>query len=216
MNPGVQANIITLVLIILVLSGWGERVLRDANISPRTAAVGLLLYVLADGFSITLPQDVHLDAAGLLLPLCLTALAMRAGPNAGARVSWWIGCLTISSVTVVLMTLVPLDPAFFPLEGPALYPVAAALVSVVSVRRPFFAVSMAVMGLALGTVIDPWLHARVDVHTYLFGGREMQDWMAFAAMGVLLTHYPYNAAVRLLTRFIRLIFKRREEGPESV
>ncbi|MBL0387808.1 hypothetical protein JJB07_14295 [Tumebacillus sp. ITR2] len=216
MNPGVQANIIALVLFILVLSGWGGRTLRDANLTPRVTAIGLLLYVLADGFTLTLRHDLHFDVAGLLLPIALTAVAMRAGPHAGARASWWIGCLTVASVTVVLMTLVPLDPAFFPLEGPALYPVCAALVSVVSVRRPFFAVSMAVMGLALGTQIDPWLHARVEVDSYLFGSREMQDWMAFAALGVLLTHGPYNTTVRIVYTWIKQRFRRREEGPERV
>lgn len=216
MNPGVQANIIALVLFILVLSGWGGRTLRDAKLTPRLTAAGLLLFVLFDGYTATLPNLAQVDITGVLLPLVLIALAMKAGPHAGARMQWWLGCLTVASVTVVLMTLVPLDPAFFPLEGPALYPVAAALVTVLSVRRPFAAVSIAVSGLALGALIDPWLHSRVDLHSYVFGAREMQDWMAFTAVGVLLTHGVYHAATRLAFSWLKQRFRRSEEGPEHV
>lgn len=216
MNPGVQANIIALVLCILVLTGWGSKTVQDAKLTPRLIAIGLFLFVLTDGYTVSFPYDLHVDLAGVILPLLVMMKAMILGPHAGARAQWWIGCLTVASVTIVLMTLVPLDPAFFPLEGPMLFPVAAALVSVVSVRRPFAAVSIAITGLALGALVDPWLHTRADLHTYVFGGREVQDWMALAALCVLMTHGIYQAMARLVYTRIKQRLQRREEGPEHV
>jgi hypothetical protein len=215
MNPGVQTTIITVVLWILVVFGWGARTLADGRVRVRTAALLLLGYLLLAGRVWQGPWGVKMDLGGVLLPLVLAVWALVTRPSWNARGQWVLGLMTIASVNVVLMTLVPLDPAFFPLSGGYLYPVVSALLTVMSVRKPLAAVAMAVSGIALGAWVDPLIHERVELRTYLFGGPETRDLMTFAALAVLVTHGMYQAAARYVQRVLKNR-GRREGGPEHV
>lgn len=217
MNPGVQATILTIVLLILTATGWGERTLRDAGWSKKRGVMLLVLYLFLIGWTIPLPGELHLDLGGILMPLFLAGWTLGRIDNWPTRLQWLMATLTVSSSMVVLMTLVPLDPAFFPLEGRYLYPAVAALVAVASVRRPFIALTIGAVGVSLGSWIDPFIHDRMDLNNVVLGGNEMRDMFACAAVGVLFGHGPYHAASRRVTGLFRNWFVRRQEGgPEHV
>jgi hypothetical protein len=216
MNPGVQATIITIVCLILVMFGWGSKTLEDGKLRIRAAACFLIVYLLADGWNLALPSGLHGDIGGLVMPLVFTGWAMAQTDSWSYRLQWMMGMLTVACVLVVLMTLVPLDPAFFPFDAVYLYPTSAALVSVLSVRRPFAAVSIAVVGMALATFVDPFIHDRNDVHSVVFGGAEMRDFVAYTAAGVLVTHGLYHACARYVLGLLKNLFGKQEGGPEHV
>ncbi|MGZ4121798.1 MAG: hypothetical protein ACXVOI_01125 [Tumebacillaceae bacterium] len=216
MNPGVQANIIAIVLLILVMFSWGARTLEDGHLSPRSASGLLIAYVLTAGWTLSAPYDMRLDLGGVLLPLLLTVWVLVKMDSWSMRLQWVMGILTVTSVLIVLMTLVPLDPAFFPLDSVYLYPLAVVLVAVLSVRRPFFAVSISVVGMALAMLLEPLIHGREELRNVVIEGGDARDMIAYATVGVLLLHRPYQMSVRFLLGMVRHWFGRQEGGPEHV
>jgi hypothetical protein len=218
MNPGVQATMLAIVLLILVLFSWGSKTLEDAKMTPRMAGLLLALFVLFSGVVVAFPFGIRWDVAGVLIPILLTVWELVQNPSWTSRFHWLIGMLTVASSLVILMTLVPLDPAFFLLKAETLYPVVAVIFAIVTVRRPFAAVTIAVVGMWLATIIDPLLHQRTEVSHVVFGGGEVRDLLMFTACGVLLFHGLYHHLVRLLSKAVRLILRqpKPEGGPEHV
>jgi len=218
MNPGVQGTMLAIVLLILVLFGWGSKTLEDAKMTPRMAGLWLALYVLFSGVTVVWPYQIQWDVAGVVLPIALTVWEMSNSPNLTQRFHWWIGMMTVAASLVILMTLVPLDPAFFLLEAESLYVIVAVLFAVITVRRPFAALSMAVVGMALATMVDPLLHQRTEVTRMVFGGGEVRDLLLYSAVGVLLFHGLYHSVVRLISRALKHMLKQQqpEGGPEHV
>lgn len=218
MNPGVQATMLAIVLLILVLFGWGSKTLEDAKMTPRMAGLWLALYVLFSGVTVVWPYRIQWDVAGVVLPITLIMWEMSSSPNWTQRFHWWIGVMTVTASLVIMMTLVPLDPAFFLLEAETLYVTVAVLFAVITVRRPFAALSMALVGMAFATLVDPLLHQRTEVTRLVFGGGEVRDLLLFSALGVLLFHGSYHNVVRFVSRTFRHMLKQQqpEGGPEHV
>ena len=163
MNPGVQTTIIIIVLLILALFGWGTKTIEDANGRLRTVVLFLFGYALATAWDVSITGGWQANLGGLLMPVALAAWSMFHTNSWSYRLQWLMGVLTVASVLVVLMSLVPLDPAFFPLDGVYLYPLAAAFVAVISVKRPFAALTIAVVGISLAAFVDPLVHDRIDI-----------------------------------------------------
>ena len=124
--------------------------------------------------------------------------------------------MTVASALVILMTLVPLDPAFFIVDSEILFPASAVILAVCSMRRPFHALTVAVAGLLLAASIDPLLNWEPEWGEVVFGGDEVRDLLAYTMLGVLVAHGPYHATVRYVMRMIKGIFRpgRQEGGPE--
>lgn len=216
MNPGVQANIVAIVLLILVLFGWGVRTLQDGHLTPRLTSALLIGYVLTVGWTLSAPNGLRWDVGGVLIPLLLTVWMISRYDTWSARLQWVMGILTVASVLIVLMTLMPLDPAFFPVSESVLYPLATVAVAVFSVRRPFAALSIAVVGLGLAAFIEPLIHGQQELRNIVLEGGETRDMIAYSAAGVLVLHRPYHVCVRYLLRVLRQLFRRQEGGPEHV
>ena len=216
MNPGVQTTLLIIVLLILALSGWGTKTIEDANGRLCTVVLFLFGYALAISWEVSTAGGWQANLGGVLMPVALMAWALLHTGSWSYRLQWVMGVLTVASVVVVLMSLVPLDPAFFPLDGVYLYPAIAALVSVISVKRPFAALSIAVIGVALAAFVDPLIHDRMDKGSVVFGGAEMRDLMSYTACGVLFTHGLYQAAARYAVSLFKALFGGREGGPEHV
>ena len=217
MNPGIQANIIAIVCAILVLTGWGAKTLEDGRAKARLTGFFLLLFVVATVWELPGPRGTHWNVGGLLLPLALTVWTWRATPHWSLRLQWLIGTATVTSSLVILMTLVPLDPAFFLVEPSLLYPLSAVVIAVCSVRRPFPALTIAVTGMLLASLIDPLLHGKLDWSEITIAGGDVRDSMAFIAGGVLLLHGPYHAAARFVLRLFRGRLRPQQQpegGPE--
>jgi hypothetical protein len=216
MNPGVEANIIAIVLCILVITGWGAKVLQDGEMSVRTAVLFLISFVFLSNWTWTLPAGVQINPGGVLIPLAASLWLLVVCRNLGVRLQWAVGAVTVASTMVVLMTLVPLDPAFFLVDAEVLFPASAVILSVCSMRRPFFALTVAISGLLLAASLDPLLNRGLKWSELVFGGGEVRDLVAYTALGVLIAHGPYHAAVRIMKRTLKGIFRpqRQEGGPE--
>ena len=215
MNPGVQTTICIIVLLILALFGWGSKTIEEANGRLRSVILFLFAYALATAWDVNL-GGWQANLGGVLMPIGLTAWALLHTNSWSYRLQWLMGVLTVASVLVVLMALVPLDPAFFPLDGVYLYPATAAIVSVISVKRPFAALTIAVVGIAMAAFVDPLIHDRIDVGSIVFGGAEVRDLMSYTACGVLFGHGVYQAVARFVVGLFKGLFGGREGGPEHV
>lgn len=217
MNPGVEANIIAIVLTILIVTGWGKKALHDAKMGVRTALLFLIGFVFLSNWTLTFPAGVQINLGGTLIPLGASVwLLFIVSRNAGVRLQWAVGTVTVASALVILMTLVPLDPAFFLVDSEILFPASAVILAVCSLRRPFYALTAAVTGLLLAASIDPLLNWEPEWGEAVFGGGEVRDLLAYTMLGVLVSHGPYHATVRFVMRTIKAIFRpgHQEGGPE--
>lgn len=216
MNPGVEANIIAIVLTILIVTGWGEKALQDAKMGVRTALLFLIGFVFLSNWTLTFPAGVQINLGGTVIPLGASLWLLIVCRHVGVRLQWAVGAVTVASALVILMTLVPLDPAFFIVDSEILFPASAVILAVCSMRRPFHALTVAVAGLLLAASIDPLLNWEPEWGEAVFGGGEVRDLLAYTMLGVLITHGPYHATVRFVMRTIKGIFRprRQEGGPE--
>lgn len=212
MNPGVVSNIIMIVFVILLLTGWGEKTLRDGRLSHVLAACGLIVYLAASEVTFTGPFDVRWNLGCTLMTIVLTGWTLSVFDSWSHRLQYVLGVLTVSCALLVLMTLVPLDPAFFVLNGDLLYPLMALVISVVSVKRPFVAFSIAWVGLMIAASIDPLLHRTFDLEVTIFGSGETRDLLAVAGAGVLVAHGLYHATVSYLQNIVKGLRARRSKG----
>jgi hypothetical protein len=216
MNPGIQATIITIVFAILVSTGWWKKTLEDAKLTPRRTVLLLGLYLLLDPWTFASASGLKWNVGGLLLPLLLALWALCSRGGWAFRLQWLTGVVTVSAALIVLMTLVPLDPAFFLVDAQVLFPLSAVVLSVCSIRRPFVALSIAVCGMAAAAFADPLFHGHVQWSDVEFGNGEVRDLMAYTAVGVLLFHGPYHACARYVLSVVKNRFgtRRTEGGPE--
>ncbi|HEU4964698.1 MAG TPA: hypothetical protein VFV52_12705 [Bacilli bacterium] len=220
MNPGVQATIITIVWIILVMTGWGRHTLTDARLKPRAVSILLVLFLLMAGHTYNLTPRLALDIGGLLLPLGAWVWSLLAHRNASYQVQWLLGMITVAASMVILMTLVPMDPAFFLIDVDYLYPLTVIIISVMSVRRPYFALSIALVGMAMAFALDPFLHGRSGTEDVVLGSGDVRDTLLYTASGVLLLHGPYHRSASYIKSRVRALFgdnsQQQEGGPEHV
>ncbi|ARU63023.1 hypothetical protein CBW65_20125 [Tumebacillus avium] len=217
MNPGVVSNITMIVFVILCLTGWGEKSLRDGRLSPKLAACGLILYVFASGLAFDGPLESRWNLGGILLPIVLTLWSLTLFKTWQHRLQYLLGVLTVAVALLVLMTLVPLDPAFFIFDADVLYPFTALIISVLSVKRPFVALSIAWVGLMAAASIDPFLHLAFDLHGTVFGGGDIRDMLALTGAGVLAVHGLYHTGANYVLGLVKGWRERRSEsegGPE--
>ncbi|ASS75171.1 hypothetical protein CIG75_09375 [Tumebacillus algifaecis] len=212
MNPGVISNIIMIVLVILILTGWGAKTLRDGHLSPKLAACGLILYVFCSGLNFAGPLDGRWNFGGTLFPVLLTLWSLTIFQNWQHRLQYLLGVLTVSVALLVLLTLVPLDPAFFILDPDLLYPFTAVIISVLSVKRPFVALSIACVGLMISGSVDPILHRAFQMDGIVFGGGEIRDMLALTGAGVLAVHGFYHTGANYVQSMVKGWRERRSEG----
>ncbi|TCP59393.1 hypothetical protein EV586_101610 [Tumebacillus sp. BK434] len=212
MNPGVVSNITLIVFVILCMTGWGEKTLRDGRLSPKLAVCGLVLYVFASGMTFDGPLASRWNVGGLLFPLVLTLWSLTLFKSWQHRLQYLLGVLTVAVALLVLMTLVPLDPAFFILDADVLYPLTALIISVLSVKRPFVALSIAWVGLMAAASVDPFLHRAFELQGTVFGGGEVRDMLALTGAGVLAVHGLYHKGANFVIGLVKGWRERRSEG----
>jgi hypothetical protein len=215
-NPGVVSNMIMIVLSILTLTGWGEKTLRDGRLSPRTAGFALILYAVLSGCTLDGPGGARWNLGGVLFSALLMVWTLGAFRSWTHRLQYLLGVLTVASALIVMMTLVPLDPAFFILDADALYPLTALAITVLSVKRPFVALSIAWVGLMIACSVDPLIHSAFDLTATVFGGGEVRDMLAKACAGVLAVHGLYHTGAGFVLSALKSLRRerRQEGGPE--
>lgn len=222
MNPGVQANIMAIVWIILVATGWGQKTLEDGRLTPRLTVsfLVLFLFVTLSGLTVSAGHRVEVEVGGLLLPAAAWLWSLWAYRDASYQFQWFLGMVTVAASMTILMTLVPMDPAFFLVEVEYLYPLSVIIIAVMSVRRPFFAVSIALAGMAVAYALDPFLHGRFGAEDVVIGGGDMRDTLLYTAFGVLVTHGLYHKTAGYLKERVKNLFggrsQQQEGGPEHV
>jgi hypothetical protein len=197
MNPGVIATVLAIVGVILLLTDWGKSLCGEIGISPK--AFGILL--LAFLFATTKDVDTRFGSfnlGGMLFLLFVTTVSMYKAKRLTHSI-YILSCVcTVASVELILMTLVPYDPAMFLVDGKILYPFVACLISVIFMRSQLAAVTGGVAGIFTASLLYPVIHFQMSAMQIVWADGDTRDLMASAALGSVLLHYFLRTAFQFV------------------
>lgn len=201
MNPGALNLLVMIVFVVLFATGWGARYIVESRIGEGK----WLLLMLAVGVAGSLDlqwKSVQINLAfglySLLLPLYLYGnLGWR------ERIYFVVSIVTTSSLVLILMTVVPHDPAFYLMDGNYLYPLGALLVAYTFSRKPLFTLMAATTGILLAGTIHEYQTSFELSGTLILGSLDLFDLVSIAFLfGFLIDQLVYlvDLAVARMSR----------------
>jgi hypothetical protein len=202
MNPGVAAILLSMIAVILLLTGWGANLCKEMGLSPGRFAVLLSACLLLSFVDMGSPLGVW-NPGGLCFLFSLTVLAWRQKKRITHGLQLFSCVCTIASVELIFMTWVPNDPAMFLVDEKILYPLLASVISVVFFRSPLSALTGGVLGIFLACVIDPVIRFHLPLPQIVWADGDTRDLMAATAMGnVCLTHVWHTVVQFVRSRLL--------------
>lgn len=177
MNPGVLSLLVLIVLSVLFITGWGTRYVRESQIGTGSWFVILLVAGFLSSIQLQWEQvQIHLSSLFLVFLAMGYTAVIHAVKN---RFHYIIAIITAASVCLVLMVLVPHDPAFYFVDANFLYPLCTLLVAYLFSRKPLFCFNVSLVGIFLaGGIFDN--HMSHSVGVFEVGSPELLDLVSIA------------------------------------
>jgi len=213
MNSGIIANLLIICIVILLLSGWFERIINEFKLKKYMIIIFLITYMVLSNIWYSVPYTNIIINIGMIVPTAFLLLIYYLHKNSISISIIISASIFTASLLLMLYEIIPKDPRLYILDKVFTYPLLLAITTIIVIKKPLEEYSLVILKSIVSVILSVLILDIISVllipknHVGYIGDGQTIDLMLTTVSFVMIL---YNVLEVLFFKRKKLLFSKEQ------
>jgi hypothetical protein len=155
MNSGIIANILIMCIIILLLSGWFERIIKEFKLKRSIIITLLVIYIILSNSWYSIPYtNIIINIGGIIVPTAFLLLIFYLHKNSISISKIISASIFTASLLLMIYEIIPKDPRLYLFDNMITYPLLLAVSTILIIKKPLEKYSLIILNSIASVILS--------------------------------------------------------------